>query len=494
MSTAKKAVLLPSLIQHDIFIKTMIDIQNAVPRMPEFRFKSPVYWHLSKGQHWAVVGSNGAGKTLFCDILTGKIPLKEGSVTFGDACYPGAVRLIAFKNIYDMADYKSMYYQQRWNATEADQAPLVKDLIATWKEQDYLHELLHYFNALELLDKRLILLSSGELRKFLIIQTLLAKPAVLIIDNPYIGLDAPSRILLNDLLQRIAQRQGIQIILVLSNPDDIPDFITDVLPVSKMQLQTPVSPEAFRKQSLEALKPVSNAGQIPFPAIKDQQDNSYEYALKMDSINIQYGSRTILKNLSWEVKRGEAWALLGPNGSGKSTLLSLVCADNPQSYANTFYLFDRKRGSGESIWDIKKRIGYISPELHLFYLEDVPTIHIVGSGFFDSIGLYRKCNEEQQEKALHWMEIFGIAHLQSRSFLKLSYGEQRLALLARAFVKSPELLILDEPLHGLDKLNKIKASHIIEQYCRKPDKTLIYVTHYQEEIPACASRIKKLPK
>ena len=461
----------------------MITIQNAIPRMPEFRFRTPISWTLSAGQHWAIIGANGAGKTIFCDILTGKVPLKEGTVSYGSGCH---IKSIAFKNIYDVADYKSMYYQQRWNATEVDQAPLVRDLVATWGDEDYLHELLQYFNASELLDKHVILLSSGELRKFLVIQTLLSRPSVLIIDNPYIGLDAFSRQHLNDLLRRIAGMQTLQIILVLSNPDDIPPPVTHVLSIKDMALQECIA-------DLQST-PFSDTVSFPQQNRASKETGLYEHALKMEAVNVKYGDRTILKNFSWEVKRGEGWALLGPNGSGKSTLLSLVCADNPQSYANTFYLFDRKRGSGESIWDIKKRIGYISPELHLYYIEDVPALQIVGSGFFDSIGLYRKCNQQQQQQALQWMEIFGIAHLQSRSFLKLSYGEQRLVLLTRAFVKSPELLILDEPLHGLDKTNKRKASHIIEQYCIAHKSTLIYVTHYPEELPACVTFRMELTK
>ena len=175
-------------------------------------------------------------------------------------------------------------------------------------------------------------------------------------------------------------------------------------------------------------------------------------------------------------------------------MLSLIYADNPQSYANTLYLFDRKRGSGESIWDIKKRIGYVSPEMHLFYMENVPVLNIVSSGFFDSIGLFRKCTERQQQVALAWMRVFGIEELKDRSFLTLSSGEQRLALLARAFVKDPDLIILDEPLHGLDVSNKKKVAAIIEQFCSRPGKTLIYVTHYPHELPACVDKRFELVK
>ena len=226
----------------------------------------------------------------------------------------------------------------------------------------------------------------------------------------------------------------------------------------------------------------------------DKEPSTHEVTFRMEHVSIKYGSRTILKELDWEVKNGEKWALFGPNGAGKSTLLSLIYADNPQSYANTLYLFDRKRGSGESIWDIKKRIGYVSPEMHLFYMENVPTLNIVGSGFFDSIGLYRKCTEEQQSIALAWMRVFGIEELEDRSFLTLSSGEQRLALLARAFVKDPDLIILDEPLHGLDISNKRKAARIIEQFCERPGKTLIYVTHYPHELPSCVDKRFELIK
>ncbi|MCD7937738.1 MAG: ATP-binding cassette domain-containing protein, partial [Tannerellaceae bacterium] len=153
-----------------------------------------------------------------------------------------------------------------------------------------------------------------------------------------------------------------------------------------------------------------------------------------------------------------------------------------------------KRGSGDSIWEIKKRIVYVSPEMHMYYMENVPLLHIVGSGFFDSVGLYRKCNEEQERVALQWMETFGIAHLKDRLFLTLSSGEQRLGLLARAFVKSPDLLVLDEPLHGLDIRNKQKVIGLIEQYCSLPGKTLIYVTHYLQELPPCIDKRFELTK
>ncbi len=465
----------------------MIRIKQAVPRMPEYRFQSPVDWDLSTGKHWAVIGPNGAGKTILTDILTEKIPLKEGHIVFSGNMEISDIKSMAFRDIYDLADCKNAYYQQRWNSSDTENLPFVGDLLSNPDEEKYLQDILQLFKLEDLLSKRLINLSSGELRKFLIIRSLLKKPKILILDNPYIGLDSISRQSLNTFLSNMTTITQLQLILVLADPNDIPDMISHIQPVLGMRLKTPFLWKSIRENQsiLEQLFP-GNLTKTQIP-VQEYTTTAYQHAIKMEHIHIAYGEKTILNNLSWTVRRGEKWALLGSNGSGKSTLLSLVCADNPQSYANTFYLFDRKRGTGESIWDIKKRIGYISPEMHLYYLQDVPVADIVGSGFFDSIGLYRKCSEKQREQAIEWMEIFGIDRLKDRSFLKISHGEQRMALLARAFVKHPELLILDEPLHGLDKTNKTNAKMIIDQYCSLPDKTLIYVTHYPEEIPSCVS-------
>lgn len=175
----------------------------------------------------------------------------------------------------------------------------------------------------------------------------------------------------------------------------------------------------------------------------------------------------------------------GQNGSGKSTLLSLVCADNPQSYACDIELFGIPRGSGETIWDIKKHIGYVSPEMHRAYLRDLPAIRIVASGLKDSVGLYVKPTEDEYDICRFWMDMFGLKGLEERTFMKLSSGEQRLVLLARAFVKDPELLILDEPLHGLDNRNRRLVKDIIETFCQRHNKTMIMVTHYEEELPEC---------
>ena len=225
-------------------------------------------------------------------------------------------------------------------------------------------------------------------------------------------------------------------------------------------------------------------------------DNDYDChcVVDMKQVTIRYGERTILKDVDWTIMNGDRWALSGQNGSGKSTLLSLICADNPQSYACDITLFDRPRGSGESIWDIKKHIGYVSPEMHRSYKRNLPAIRIVASGLMDSIGLYAVPDEKDYGKCRWWMNIFGIGDLADRPFLQLSSGEQRLVLLARAFVKDPQLLILDEPLHGLDLWNRRLVKDVIETFCQRRHKTLIMVTHYESELPACMTHKKFLAR
>lgn len=478
--------------------KIMVDIRNVVTRLPELRFDTPLNWTIEEGQQWALIGPNGAGKTLMADVMQRKFAFKDGEVAFGwEGQVSDLVKSIAFKDIYSLADCRNSYYQQRWHSTETDDVPSIEDILQKENPMDDYHEMLDHFGIEEFLPKKLIFLSSGELRKFLIIRTLLKHPRILILDNPFIGLDAPSRSMLVDMLQQMACLKGVQVVLLLSNPNDIPDMVTHILPVKDRRLLPVSTREEFLQQTdlIAYLFPSErNSDSTYLPVGKEKQPSGHEVTFRMEKVCIKYGSRTILKELDWEVKNGEKWALFGPNGAGKSTLLSLIYADNPQSYANTLYLFDRRRGSGESIWDIKKRIGYVSPEMHLYYMENVPTLNIVGSGFFDSIGLFRKCTEEQQEIALAWMRVFGIEELKERSFLTLSSGEQRLALLARAFVKDPDLIILDEPLHGLDVSNKKNAACIIEQFCSRPGKTLIYVTHYPHELPACVDRRFELVK
>lgn len=467
----------------------VISVSNGVTRHPLYRMGKPVDFCLNAGEQLAVVGPNGGGKSILIDIIIGKYPLLMNEVEYdfspsSSNLVSDNLRYITFRDSYGDAD-GSYYYQQRWNSQDMENIPVVGDLLPQCKDEQLKESLYTLFRIEEMLQKPIILLSSGELRKFQLTKTLLSGSRVLIMDNPFIGLDAGTRDLLKSLLTELIKVIGLQVILVLSKSDDIPDFITHVITVENM-----ICGEKLPRSEYQGVcVPEKMLSDEKIQAILDMpyKDNLYKAAnvVKLNKVSIRYGERTILRELDWTVKCGEKWALSGENGAGKSTLLSLVCADNPQSYACDITLFDRKRGSGESIWEIKKHIGYVSPEMHRAYLKNIPAIDIVASGLHDSIGLYKRPKEEDRAVCLFWMDIFGVKQLADRSFLQLSSGEQRLVLLARAFVKDPELLILDEPLHGLDLYNRRLVKDVIETFCHRNDKTMIMVTHYKEELPAC---------
>lgn len=481
-----------------------IKIENGITRHPDWRMAEPVNLEILPGEQVAIIGDNAAGKSRLVEILTGHYPLLMNEVQYdfgpGDhRLVSDNLRYISFRDSYGESD-GTYYYQQRWNQHDIDeQTPTVADLLrkapghgTTQEKKDAVDKLVRLFHLENLLDKYIITLSSGELRKFQLTRALMGEPRALILDNPFIGLDAPTRQQLKDLLEELISRTGLQVILLLSRREEIPAFITHILPVRGLRLMPKQTRQSFLSQAEEC--------PTGLPAEEEEWINSLPQhnitaesfypkeggeILNFSHVSIRYGQRTILDDLSWSVHEGEHWALTGQNGSGKSTLLSLVCADNPQAYACDIALFGHRRGSGESIWEIKRHIGYVSPEMHRAYMRDLPAIDIVASGLHDSVGLYQRPRPEQRAVCLGWMRVMGIESLADRTFLRLSSGEQRLCLLARAFVKDPELLILDEPLHGLDEKQRRRVKDIIEVFCSRRHKTLVMVSHYEEELPAC---------
>ena len=474
-----------------------IELKNAVARKPEWRLAEPVNFHLAKGEHVAIVGRNGGGKSMLVDMITGKHPVYPGQLSYSfDEPYNN-LKHITFRDTYGGDNDRTYFLQQRWNQMEIDEeTPTVGSkleeafLLAgddTPERRAFQKHLYQLFHFEDLLDKYIILLSSGELRKYKLVANLFTKPKVLIIENPFIGLDAETRDQVKQLLATLAGQQDMQIILVLSKIDEIPEFITRVIKMLDLRFVEDIVVKTYypidRCPHAILLQKPNNIPPLP------------QQIIQFNNVTIRYGERTILKDLNWVVLKGEHWALSGQNGAGKSTLLSLVCADNPQAYANDISLFGHRRGSGESIWDIKKHIGYVSPEMHRSYKQNISAIEIVASGLKDTVGLYARPTEAERAVCLEWMNLFGIKHLADRKFLEMSSGEQRLVLLARAFVKSPDLLILDEPLHGLDLCNRNLVKTIVDRYMfDNPERTLIYVTHYENELPKCIDNSLYLTK
>ena len=468
----------------------IINLTRGVARDATAAFVAPVTLKIAQGEHLAIVGPNGAGKSILVDMMLGRYPLREGSIEYDFSPSPSKrvyenVKYITFRDTYGSAD-ANYCYQLRWNTHDQDEAiPTVAQLLGNVEDKEYMGEVLQMFNLGHLLDKRIVLLSSGELRKFQLAQALLERPRLLVVDNPFIGLDATTRDLLCSVLARVSSRNNLQVVLVLSMLDDVPEFVTSVVPVENMFVGAKVSRDEYLSQLdiVYDIAAIKNAQQRVLSLPYKNPICTAERVVELNKVSVKYDERVILNSLDWVVENGEKWALSGENGAGKSTLLSLVCADNLQSYACDIALFGRKRGSGESIWEIKKNIGYVSPEMHRSYLRNLPVIDIVASGLHDTIGLYVQTPQEELEICDWWLETFGIAGLRDKSFLKISSGEQRLVLLARAFVKDPALLILDEPLHGLDTYNRRKAKAVIEAFSQRRSKTMLFVSHYESELP-----------
>jgi len=433
--------------------KPIISIKAGVPMLPEWQMAAPVDFEMCPGEHIAIVGPNASGKSKLVEIIIGRHPLKKGSIEY---VFPSPTRkyvsdnikYMAFQDCYGGETDKNYYLQQRWNQWDVE-------------------------------DER-ILMSSGELRKYSLSKVLPLTPVVLILDNPFVGLDVASRAYLNEQLKAIVDAGKTQLILVLSRTDEVPDYVTHVVETKDVVVMPKLTLQDWKaRQDVQAMSAASD-GEARYHGAEERPE-----IVRLNKVSIRYGQRTILKDLDWVVRKGERWSLMGPNGSGKSTLLSIVCADNPQSYACDVSLFGFRRGSGESIWDIKKHIGYVSPELHRSCKRNLEAKMIVALGLKDYHGMYTTATEEEFAVARKWLSVFGIGDIADRPFMSLSSGEQRLVLLARAFVKDPDLLILDEPLHGLDNANRALVRDVIEKFCQDPDKTLIMVTHYAEELPPC---------
>jgi molybdate transport system ATP-binding protein len=345
----------------------------------------------------------------------------------------------------------------------------------------------------QLSHKQLIKLSNGETKRLRIAAALIKNPALLLLDSPLTGLDVQTRQEFNNIIKEITE-SGITVIMATS-PFEIPDAITHVAVLKNGAITHSLAKADFTP----ALVDIQEDGRIDKEELKQLLSDhntsaNYQQIIAMKNIHVKYGENVILDDVNWQVNPGERWALLGHNGAGKSTLLSLINGDNPQAYANDIILFDRKRGSGESIWDIKKKIGFVSPELHQYFPTDNSCLQVIESGYYDTLGLFRPSNKERAEVALGWMKALEIDRYARVLLKNVPASAQRLCLLARALIKNPPLLIFDEPCQGMDTHQQQHFKKLVDAVCELSKVTLIYVTHYQLEIPDSVTEVLKLEK
>ena len=448
-----------------------------------------------KGHAWAIVGPSGSGKSTLMRVIAHRLPITSGSLQHHLASDDKMVMVEQQHRYKNRTDASATYYQARFESVNDDEFPEVGAIMKehspkTRSEADKdVEEVLALLQISHLQHTRLIQLSSGENKRFQLAKALVQHPSVLLLDNPFVGLDQATRTVLHNVINTLVTR-GTTVLLITSSTE-IPESTTHVMELQEGRLTQAVSRDAFTEQRPESLLPSTDSPLAPevLASLPTTPDPSFNVAIQMRDVSVKYEGKMILDHVHWQVNRGDKWALTGPNGAGKSTLLSLINGDNPQAYANDISLFDKKKGSGESIWDVKRRIGYVSSELHLYFDRYQTCFKAVASGLTDTMVYDKRLSEDQRATVDQWLAIFRLSHRREAPLATLPLSEQRLVLLARAMVKNPPVLILDEPCQGLDRLQTHRFRATVDAVCRSFEKTLIFVSHYQEDIPECVNRM-----
>ena len=466
----------------------VLQIRQGIFRLNDTRVLNLNDLTLTAGESWAFVGANGSGKSSLARALSGELPPSKGSVS-SQFQRPTRLSLEQLQKL--VADEWQRNNTDLLSADEDDTGLTASEIIQeAVRDNVRCQQLAAQFGIEHLLKRRFKYLSTGETRKTLLCQALMVQPDLLILDEPFDGLDVASRANLASVLSGL-QQQGLTVVLVLNRFDDIPDFIDRVGVLAECTLTHTGEREAILAEALVAQ--LAHSEQLAGMTLPEADDASAIPLLAEDAPLItlrdgvvSYNDRPILHHLSWQVERGQHWQITGPNGAGKSTLLSLVTGDHPQGYSNDLTLFGRRRGSGETIWDIKQHIGYVSSSLHLDYRVSSSVRNVVISGYFDSIGIYQAVSDRQQALAKQWLALLGMnGAMADAPFHDLSWGQQRLVLIARALVKHPALLILDEPLQGLDPINRLLVRRFVDVLIGEGRTQLLFVSHHAEDAPQC---------
>ena len=460
-------------------------------------------WTIGTAQHWAVIGPNGAGKTSLVCAIAGIVPVVAGNIYYHKpTVMPQDIGYLSFETHRNLISREEGRDETRSFSGDFRNQLSVRELLGPPRQgkpslSTDMQALIDKLDLTELLGRPVRGLSTGEVRRVLIGREILKAPRLLILDEPFDGLDASRQDQLTAILNRLMDGT-MQIMLVTHRLAEIPPRITHILGVKDGRIKFQGRRRMLDSDRLFRLYDPDNHPQISRldrTQIKRRgRAIPGQVIIEMQDVTVSYDGQAVISKLNWTVRAGENWAILGPNGSGKTTLLSLLTGDNPQAYANTVRLFGRQRGSGETIWDIKEPIGLVSSEFQIRYRKPLLGADVVLSGFFDSVGLYRKASPNQRRIAAAWMKRMGCADLAERWYHILSQGEQRLILLARAMVKSPQLLILDEPCQGLDRAARHRLLHLFDQLGAVPGVQLLYVTHQPGEWLACTTHILRFRK
>ena len=490
----------------------LIKIDNCSISSQSRIYIPAITWELKTNETWLITGANGSGKSTLAAALTGKLEIIPRENGMYSNQFKDSIRLVSFETASALIEEERLRDDSDFVEGGIDHGRTPRNLLPAGTPDD--DPVILQCGIQAFLDRGLKYLSTGEIRRTLLAVALLEKPALLILDEPFDGLDIQSKEILVQLLEKKANDSlndlhTTGILLLLDRFDHIPSGITHVLELKDHYVsfygtrpEYEKHKDAQAKDDAQSLRFSESELNQQLLAAREQGNRNLpdstrtrdKILIDMKNVTVEWSERKVLENLSWTLVQGEHWLIRGPNGSGKTTFLELITGDNPQVFRNDIWLFGNKRGSGETIWEIKEKLGIVSYRLHLEYriFGDFALENVILSGLHDSIGLYQQCGEVERELAHKWLTLTGFAERGTILFRDLSYGEQRAVIIARAAVKSPPILILDEPCHGLDENNRRNILTLLEAIAESGSSTLLHVTHDPTEVLPCEKHILEL--
>ena len=439
-----------------------------------------IHLQLKKGDVVGIIGSNGSGKTILAKAMAGELPVSGEVIDDGVFLKK---RFVPFHSSLLLANGHAVYRQQRWNKIDTELLPKVSDELQKCDEPAEAELLLEKFGLNELQESFVINLSNGEQRKLELVRALASKPDLLALDNAFTGLDSTARPQLAEMLE-VLIKHGQTLVMTGLELCDFPSSVNRFVVLHEGGVQCICSRDEVKTEKLQSAKLQQEK--------LHWNDSSYTELVYLNDVSLQYGDRKILDRIDWIINSGERWSLSGPNGSGKTSLLNLIFGDNPKAYGCNIRLFGKQKGTGESIWDIKAKIGFVSPELHQFLPQNQTVIDVICSGFSEAESSFKKPTGYQWDVAHRWLKSLNYVHIENRLFGELSTSAQRIVLFIRTLVKNPPLLILDEPFQGLDTTHIRLLKDLLNQIAEESNCAMVFVTHIPEELPECFTLHLKL--
>lgn len=530
--------------------KKLICIENCRIENGKEIFIKNFSWQMKENEVWLVTGPNGGGKADFVNSLA-KIGNSEilpnpndseekqnlYSNIFGNSAeivsLERAAKIIQEERESDESEYSEGGVDVGRTGRVFIAEGLFGKIRKGTKLPDELknlesNEIVKLCGIEKILDRGIKYMSTGEIRRTLLARAFISGKKLLILSDPFAGLDVQSRKILFDFFNEIAKKnqsenqnqdeQVPHIILVTERWNEIPSAVTNVLEFSqkkvsfcgkKSEYENLLKFREIHNKKNEKQEKTAFLGAVAQTLeetkflrqqcyqqknMENGQNNvakENEILVEMNNVNVIWGENHVLKNLNWKLRKNEHWLVRGPNGSGKTTFLELITGDNKQVFCNDVFLFGKKRGTGESVWDIKKQLGIVSYRLHVEYrmVGGTSLQNVIVSGFRDSIGLYETASDSEIDAAKKWLALGGFGGRENQTFGSLSYGEQRAVLILRSAVKCPKILILDEPCHGLDEKYRKKILQLTEEIALGGTTTLLHVTHDSTEVLPCEKHI-----